>query len=88
MNAKTISIAGTAAATLVLSGVLAELSPAFKQHATTVCIALLALISISGVLAAVIFRRPAHTPGLTPAAQRAPAARATTLSTHHSGGHR
>jgi len=72
--------AGSAVAVLVGCGLAAHLSPVFKQHATTVGIGLLALISLSGLLAGPILRLfDLDTTG----PEGPPGARATTASTAH-----
>jgi uncharacterized membrane protein YgdD (TMEM256/DUF423 family) len=82
---RTTALMAAAVAALVAAGVAASVSAEFKQHATTAGIVLLGLIALSGILAALILRRPDHTAPLTPTAQRPPAARQTSLSGHHTG---
>jgi hypothetical protein len=82
-------VGATAVAALVVLGIAAHLSPEFKQHATTTGIALLALISLSGLIAALVLRhldtRP-DTPAGTSGPERPPGALTTTASTAHTGG--
>jgi hypothetical protein len=76
-----IAIAGSAISALVACGIATEVSPTFKQHATTVGIVLLALISLSGLLAGPILRilntRPETTGPEHPPGARTTPARAT-----------
>lgn len=54
MNARTALLTGAAFATLIVLGCISAASPEFKYHATTVAIVVLAVMSLSGVLAAMI----------------------------------
>jgi hypothetical protein len=54
MNVRTIVLTTAAFAVLGVLGYLAGVSPEFKYHATTVAIVVLGLISLAGVLAALI----------------------------------
>ena len=86
MNAKSLAITGAAVGTLVVLGVLSSNSPEFKYHATTVLIVLLGLISLSGIVAALVLGRTE--PTSTRAAERASAARTTARSGHYTGARR
>jgi hypothetical protein len=75
----------TAMTALVVLGTTAHLSPEFKQHATTTAIVLLALISISGLLAGLVLRR-LDTDSDIRRPERPPGARTATAGTAHTGG--
>jgi hypothetical protein len=81
-------IGATAITTLVVLGLAAHLSPEFKQHATTAAIALLTLISLSGLVAALVLRHLDTRPDIPPATtgpERPPGALTTTAGTAHTG---
>jgi hypothetical protein len=78
-------LAGSAVTILVACGLAAHVSPEFKQQATTVGIGLLALISLSGLLAGTILSLFDHN---TTGPEDPPGARATTASATHTGGSR
>jgi hypothetical protein len=83
-----IVIAGSAIAALVACGIATEASPAFKQHATTVGIVLLALISLSGLFAGLIVRSHDNRPDIAPTTSRPESrsgARTSMPSTAHTG---
>lgn len=85
MTRKSVLLTVTAFAILVVCGVLSAGSPEFKAHATTVAVAILAVISLSGVLLALI------TPLLPDGVQTyggpesAPEAREQLTAAHHTG---
>lgn len=54
MTVKSFALTGTAFTVLVLLGVISASSPEFKAHATTAAIIVLGIISLSGVLFALI----------------------------------
>ncbi|GAA3043358.1 hypothetical protein GCM10010464_04370 [Pseudonocardia yunnanensis] len=86
MNAKHLTITAAALSTLVVLGVASSASPEFKHHATTVCVVLLGLISLSGIAAALVLGRTEPNPKAP--AERASAARTTTRSGQYIGAHR
>jgi hypothetical protein len=62
MNIRAIFIA---TATVVLAGIAAQASPAFKQHATTAVLVLLGLIALFGLLVSLVLRHLDARPEMT-----------------------
>jgi hypothetical protein len=83
-----VVITGSAIAALVACGIATEASPAFKQHAITVGIALLAMISLSGLFAGPILRildTPSDTTRATKGSERPSGTRTGMSGTAHTG---
>lgn len=79
MNAQKIAATVLAIAVLIVLGYAAQASPQLKEHATTVAIVVLAALSISGILAALI--APFTRTHVIARHKRPTAARATLAST-------
>jgi hypothetical protein len=74
----------TAVIALVALGTAAHLWPEFKQHATTTGIVLLALVSLSGLVAALVLRH-LDTESDIRGSERPSGARTATVGTAHTG---